>query len=62
VPNAADFDLAAGYLRQYETALRAGDALHLAIAANHGTLMLVTYDQGLFRAAKRLRLAAQLGQ
>lgn len=34
-PNGDDFDLAKQYLRHYETGLRAGDALHLAIAVRN---------------------------
>jgi hypothetical protein len=35
LPNAEDFGLAKRYLGQFETRLRAGDALHLAVASNH---------------------------
>jgi uncharacterized protein len=35
LPTATDFDLAGQFLRRYETGLRAGDALHLAIASNN---------------------------
>ena len=35
LPDVDDFDLARQYLAHHKTALRAGDALHLAIAANH---------------------------
>ena len=34
LPNGEDFDLAKEYLGRFETRLRAGDALHLAIATN----------------------------
>jgi hypothetical protein len=34
LPDADDFGLAKRYLGKFETGLRAGDALHLAIAAN----------------------------
>ncbi len=34
-PGSGDYILARRYLRDYETGLRAGDALHLAIAGNH---------------------------
>jgi predicted nucleic acid-binding protein len=39
--------------------LRGGDALHLAIASNHGGLTVVTYDQKLVQAAKLLKVTAQ---
>ncbi|MGA7259820.1 MAG: hypothetical protein WBX30_02805 [Stellaceae bacterium] len=35
LPNADDFALANRYLGRFETRLRAGDALHLAITNNH---------------------------
>jgi uncharacterized protein len=59
VPNATDFELAARYVRQFDTGLRGGDALHLAIASNHGGLTVVTYDQKLMQAAKLLKVTAQ---
>lgn len=34
--SAVDFSLAKNYLVRFDTELRAGDALHLAIATNHG--------------------------
>lgn len=49
-PQAADYRLARDYLRQYQTALRGGDALHLAIAANHQAEAIYTLDQGMLRA------------
>ena len=44
---------------QYQTGLRAGDALHLAIAADHG-IRLVTLDKGLAKAAKKLGVSNRL--
>ena len=35
LPNGDDFNLAKEYLGRFDTGLRAGDALHLAIAGNH---------------------------
>jgi len=35
LPSRQDFDLAKDYLGSFRSGLRAGDALHLAIAANH---------------------------
>ena len=40
LPNARDFGLAKQYLGRFETGLRAGDALHLAVAKNHAQLAL----------------------
>jgi uncharacterized protein len=36
LPDADDFHLAMQYVQRYGTGLRSGDALHLAIAKNHG--------------------------
>jgi predicted nucleic acid-binding protein len=46
-------------LRGWSTALRAGDALHLAIAAGRGAT-LCSLDSGFVQAAQRLELDAQL--
>ena len=54
-----EFRTAARYADQYETGLRAGDALHMAIAANHG-LHLFSLDQGLVGAAGSLGVSATL--
>ena len=35
--DATDFDLATQFIQKFQTGLRAGDALHLAIAKNHDT-------------------------
>ena len=61
VPTAADFDLAARYLEAPETGLRAGDALHLAIAAGHGAETILTLDAGFIRAGRLLRLPVVRG-
>jgi predicted nucleic acid-binding protein len=41
-PSAADFSAAAKYLGTPKTGLRAGDALHLAIAASHWAKEILT--------------------
>jgi predicted nucleic acid-binding protein len=56
VPSAADFAAAAKYLEVPKTGLRAGDALHLAIAANHGARKILTLDMGFIDAGKQLKL------
>ncbi|MFM1891850.1 MAG: hypothetical protein RLZ44_927 [Pseudomonadota bacterium] len=48
-----DFAAAARFADQHATGLRAGDALHLAIAANHG-YRLVSLDRGLTQTAVTL--------
>lgn len=61
VPGAADFELATRYLQHFATKLRAGDALHLAIASNRDAKTLYSLDQGLLAAAKLLKVRASRG-
>ena len=60
-PTAADFAAAARYLESPKTGLRAGDALHLAIAANHRAKRILSLDQGFVEAGKLLKLPVTLG-
>ena len=60
-PTAADFAAAAKYLEIPKTGLRAGDALHLAIAANHRAKRILTLDQGFLEAGKLLKLPVTRG-
>jgi predicted nucleic acid-binding protein len=55
----ADFQAAAELADRHDTGLRAGDALHLAIAARHGA-RLHTLDRDLAKAARALGVAAVL--
>ncbi len=55
-PDGRDFDLARRYLHAYESALRAGDALHLAIAGNRQADCVCTLDKGMLRAGAVLGL------
>lgn len=61
LPNADDFALAKQYLRQFETRLRAGDALHLAIAKNHRAAVIYSLDRRLLKAGKTLDLPVRSG-
>src|SRR3989442_10195977 len=61
MPSVKDFELAKEYLQRYETGLRAGDALHLAIASNHGAKSIYTLDKGLLKAGSRLGLPMRTG-
>lgn len=61
LPNADDFNLAKTYLGNYETGLRAGDALHLAIAQNHHAKAVYTLDKTLFKAGKHLGVPVSTG-
>ena len=61
LPTAADFTTAAQFLAMPKTGLRAGDAFHLAIAANHGAKKILTLDQGFIKAGKQLKLPVSAG-
>ena len=61
LPNADDFDLAKEYLGSHETGLRAGDALHLAIARNHRAKMIYSLDKLLLKAGQVLGLPVSAG-
>ncbi|MBL8489503.1 MAG: type II toxin-antitoxin system VapC family toxin, partial [Rhodocyclaceae bacterium] len=61
LPIAADYELARTLLATYESNLRGGDALHLAIARNRRAEKIVTLDVGLLKAAKRLEIPAARG-
>ena len=60
-PTAADFAAAAKYLEIPKTGLRAGDALHLAIAANHRAKRILTLDEGFLEGGKLLNLPVARG-
>ncbi len=57
LPNQADFDLSKAFLAAYQTGLRAGDALHLAIASNHGARSIHSLDKGMISAGTTLGLS-----
>jgi predicted nucleic acid-binding protein len=48
-----DFALADQYLEEFKLGLRAGDALHLAIALNHGAT-ICSSDRMMLKCARRL--------
>ena len=54
-----DFRTAGRFADQYTTGLRAGDALHLAVAYNHGARVR-SLDQSLVKAAHALGVSADL--
>jgi predicted nucleic acid-binding protein len=60
-PGVADYELAKEYIQHFATKLRAGDALHLAIASNNGAKTLYTLDEGLLNAAKLMKVRASRG-
>ncbi len=61
LPNMEDYDLAKHFLERFETGLRAGDALHLAIAHNHGAEVIYSLDKQMIAAAGVLDLPASTG-
>ncbi|MBM3554196.1 MAG: type II toxin-antitoxin system VapC family toxin [Alphaproteobacteria bacterium] len=54
LPNRADYSLATDYLGRVSLGLRAGDALHLAIAARAEAGPIVSLDRKMLRAARAL--------
>jgi predicted nucleic acid-binding protein len=61
LPDATDYDLARTLLTRFDSGLRGGDALHLAIARNHGADKVLTLDQGLLKSAKLIKIPAACG-
>ena len=61
LPNREDFDRARDWLNRFETGLRAGDALHLAIARNYGANAIYSLDKSMIAAGKTLGLPASAG-
>ena len=61
LPTAADFATATKFLDIPKTGLRAGDAFHLAIAANHGVRKIWSLDQGFIKAGKHIKLPVSAG-
>jgi predicted nucleic acid-binding protein len=55
-PSAAQFAVAADLALQFDLGLRAGDALHVAIARSAGVTTLVTLDRSMAVAASSLGL------
>jgi uncharacterized protein len=61
LPDANDFALAKEYLTHSETGLRAGDALHLAVAGNRRAETVYTLDKRLLKAGNMLGLPVSMG-
>jgi predicted nucleic acid-binding protein len=61
LPEAADYGLARTLLTRFDSGLRGGDALHLAIARNHGADKVLTLDEGLLKSARLLEIPAACG-
>ena len=61
LPNRDDFDRARDWLGRFETGLRAGDALHLAIAKNRGADAVYALDKPMIAAGEQLGLPTGAG-
>jgi predicted nucleic acid-binding protein len=61
LPSADDYEMARRYLHNYETGLRAGDALHLAVAVNHRAKAIYSLDKTMIKAGKILGLPVSAG-
>ena len=61
LPGARDYTLARQYLGHHDSGLRAGDALHLAIAQNNGAEAIYSFDKTLLRARPALGLPVSVG-
>lgn len=57
-PEAADYELARLFIQNFATKLRAGDALHLAVAHNRNARVFYTLDKTLLHAALLLKIKA----
>jgi uncharacterized protein len=60
-PTEDDFSMAARMLRKPQTGLRAGDALHLAIAQGIGVTQVLTMDRTMISAAAAMNIPASDG-
>ncbi len=61
LPGVADYELARKFVTNFDSGLRGGDALHLAIAKNQGASVLLTLDEGLLNAAGLFSIPASRG-
>ncbi len=55
-PNADDYYLARNWLGQFNTSLKSADALHLAIAMNHGATVVYSLNKLMIKAGRSLGL------
>jgi predicted nucleic acid-binding protein len=61
VPEAEDFDLAKEFLRRHSSGLRAGDALHLAVARHRDAKAVYSLDRTMIKAGRALGLPMSKG-
>lgn len=62
LPTVGDYELAVHLLENRRAGLRAGDALHLAIAQTHHAEQFYTLDAGLLKAAETYGISASAGK
>ncbi len=60
-PDASDFTRAKDYVARFDTGLKGGDALHLAVAARHKVKAIYSLDKTFVKAGKKLGLPALTG-
>jgi predicted nucleic acid-binding protein len=61
LPTADDFRRAREFLQKHKLGLRAGDALHLAIASNHRAETIYSLDKTMLKAGRSLGLPLSSG-
>lgn len=61
LPGMADFDLCWKFMDRFDNSLRAGDALHLAIASNLAAEAIFTLDVGMLTEGRLLGLPVDRG-
>ncbi|OGQ96433.1 MAG: hypothetical protein A2521_08880 [Deltaproteobacteria bacterium RIFOXYD12_FULL_57_12] len=61
LPSMADFDLCWKFMDRFDNSLRAGDALHFAIASNLAVEAILTLDDGMLKEGRLLGLPVDRG-
>jgi uncharacterized protein len=61
LPSPSDFDLCWKFMERFDNSLRAGDALHLAIASNLAVETIFSLDKGMIKNGRHLGLSVETG-
>ncbi len=61
VPRTENFALATRFLGRFDTGLRGGDALHLAIAVSNTAQIVYTLDKPMLKACRVLKIEGRAG-
>lgn len=61
LPRVEDFSLATQFLGNFDTGLRGGDALHLAIAVGNAARIVYTLDKPMLKACRALEIDGRAG-